>query len=63
MDHLDENEIAQYVDAQMLDTQNQLPAEMLEHVEDCFECKVEIMEVIELMECLLISGKQTSAQC
>ena len=48
--HLDENEIAAYVDALREDLQDQLPGEILEHVAKCFECKVEIIEVWELVE-------------
>ena len=48
--HLDENEIAAYVDALREDLQDQLPGEILEHVAECFECKVEIIEVWELVE-------------
>jgi hypothetical protein len=32
-----------------LDKQGQLPEDIREHVAECFECKVELMEVIELM--------------
>ena len=48
--HLAENEIALYVDALIADRQVQLPQEILEHVEECFECKVEIVEVLRLVE-------------
>lgn len=50
--HLAENEIAQYVGALVLDRQDQLPEEILEHVEECYECKVEIMEVMEFIEAI-----------
>jgi hypothetical protein len=42
-------ELAQYVNA-FVDMQNELPQEILEHVAECFECKVEVMEVLELKE-------------
>jgi anti-sigma factor RsiW len=48
--HLTENELAQYVDALLSDKQDQLPEEILEHVEECFECKMEIIEVWELIK-------------
>jgi len=46
MTHLDEQELATYVEALLIDEQGQLP----EHVEECLECKMEIMEVWELIE-------------
>jgi hypothetical protein len=48
--HLSEQELAQYVDALVLDKEDELPQEVLEHVAECFECKVEIMEVLEIIE-------------
>jgi hypothetical protein len=48
--HLDENEIAQYVDAIEAGTVDRLPEEVLRHVEGCLECKGEIVEVMELNE-------------
>ena len=50
MDHLDENKIAQYVDALSADTKDQLPEEILEHVAECLDCKVAIMGVLPLVE-------------
>ena len=47
--HLSEQELAQYVDALVLDKEDELPQEVLEHVAECFECKIEIMEVFELV--------------
>jgi len=47
--HLTEQEIAQYVDAIEAETANQLPENILAHVEECLECKIEIVEVRELM--------------
>lgn len=46
--HLTENEIAQYVDALVSEKQDQLPEEILQHVEECFECKADLLEVWEL---------------
>jgi hypothetical protein len=40
--HLTEQELAQHVDAIVLDKQDQLREEILENVEECSECKVEI---------------------
>ena len=48
MDHLDEQELAQYVDALINDKQGQLPEYILQHVEECAECKIGITEVLEL---------------
>ena len=50
MEHLSEMQLAQYVDALMLDTQDQLPEEILAHVADCIECKVDVMGVLDLIE-------------
>lgn len=50
MTHLDEQELAQYVDALISDKQDHLPEEILEHVEECLECKLEVMEVWILIE-------------
>jgi hypothetical protein len=41
--HLDDNNIALYVDALILDKIETLPTSVLEHVEDCMECKTSIM--------------------
>jgi hypothetical protein len=48
--HLREQELAQYVDALATDQQDRVPQEILEHVQECFACKVEVMEVLELKE-------------
>lgn len=48
--HLTEQELAQYVEALVLEKQGQLPENMREHVADCFQCKVEILGVWELVE-------------
>ena len=52
--HLTEQEIALYVDALVLDQQNQLPEEIREHVKKCFGCKVEVMEVGELVDSIAL---------
>ena len=49
MDHLNEQEIARCVDALMNDQHGQLPEYMLNHVEECEECKVEVMGVLDLI--------------
>jgi hypothetical protein len=38
--HLSDEQLALYVDAMVLDKQDQLP----EHVEECLECKFAVME-------------------
>ena len=48
--HLPEEQLALYVDALVLDQQDQLPEEILEHVEECEECKMEVIGVRELIE-------------
>lgn len=50
MDHLDEQELAQYVDALIFDEQSRLPEYILEHVEECLVCKKEVMEALGLVE-------------
>ena len=52
MDHLDENEIARFVDALRMDTQDQLPEEIREHVAECFHCKMELIAMWEIVEFL-----------
>lgn len=47
--HLDENEIAQYVEAIEAGKQDELPEEIRAHVEECFECKVEVIEMWKLL--------------
>lgn len=49
---LTELEVTQYVDALASDKQDRLPEEILEHVEECFECKAEIVQVWELIEAI-----------
>jgi len=41
--HLSENEIAQYMEALAANKQAQLPEKIMEHVEESFERKVEII--------------------
>ncbi len=48
--HLTEEEIALYVDAIEAWKQDQLPAEILAHVEECLECKIEVVELLKLIE-------------
>ena len=43
-------QLAQFVDALRMDEQDQMPGELLVHVSDRFECKVDVMEVWELVE-------------
>ena len=47
--HLSENGIALYVDAIKLEQLNRLPAAIIFHVEECEECKMQIMGVTELL--------------
>jgi hypothetical protein len=47
--HLSENGIALYVDAIKLERIDSLPAAIVHHVEGCEECKMQIMEVTELL--------------
>jgi hypothetical protein len=48
--HLTEVELALYVDAIVLDAQVKLPEDILDHVADCTECKVELIELLELID-------------
>ena len=50
MMQLTEIEIAEYVDALVTDKQDQLPEDILEHVEECVLCKVEIIEMWKLID-------------
>lgn len=47
--HLNENGIALYVDALMLERMESLPEELRRHVEQCDECKHHIMQVSGLL--------------
>lgn len=47
--HMIKQELAQYVDALVLDQQDQLRNQILEHVEDCMNCKKEIIETLDLI--------------
>ncbi len=51
-DHLTEQELAQYVDAIRGEWQELLPEKSLGHVEDCASCKVELIEILDLMDTL-----------
>jgi hypothetical protein len=48
--HLTEEAIALYVDALKLDKTDQLPKELLTHVADCEQCKLQITELYSLLE-------------
>jgi len=48
--HLSDEQLAHYVDALVSDHLDQLPEEILEHVEECFECKVTILDELDLVE-------------
>ena len=56
--HLDENHIALYVDALILDKVEKLPIPVLEHVEDCMDCKKDIIELFEILQ----SSKKIESQ-
>ena len=47
--HPTEEELALYVEALALDVQEQLPVEILEHVQECIHCKAELIELAELV--------------
>ncbi|MGE5457887.1 MAG: hypothetical protein ACM3RX_05995 [Methanococcaceae archaeon] len=47
--HLTEFEISQYSDALRSKTEDNLPVDILEHVEECLECKHAVMELISLV--------------
>ena len=47
---LTEEEIALYVDALELKKLEGLPEAIVDHVQECLECKMEIVEVWELIE-------------
>lgn len=49
--HLEE-ELALYVEAIALGVQEQLPGEILHHVENCTDCKAELIELTELIDAL-----------
>jgi hypothetical protein len=42
--------LAIYGDAFVLEKLDQLPEEILEHVAECLECEVEIIEVLEIIK-------------
>lgn len=52
---LDENEIAQYVDYVYLGM-GKPDGEVLDHVAGCYECKMEILELCEIMDVFLAGG-------
>lgn len=47
--HLSENGIALYVDAVKLERIDNLPRVIIDHVEECEECKMKVMHVVEIM--------------
>lgn len=47
---LDENEIAQYADYLVIFKEKELTKELLLHVQNCFRCKMEILEVAEIVD-------------
>jgi hypothetical protein len=48
--HLNEEGVAHYVDALKLNTLEQLPEPVLEHVSECATCKLNIEELFQLLE-------------
>ena len=51
-EHLSEEELALYVEGMKLDVSRRLPERLLAHVEGCLNCKVELMELFELVDAL-----------
>lgn len=49
-EHLSETGIALYVDALKLERVHDLPRTILQHVEQCDECKMQVMQVAEIMK-------------
>lgn len=47
--HLEENEIAACLDALRVDRYEELPREILDHVEECLECKRKIVGAWEII--------------
>jgi hypothetical protein len=48
MKHLDENEIAAYIEAIIAEKTDELPVNILDHVEECLECKKAIVDTVEI---------------
>ncbi|MFA6468231.1 MAG: hypothetical protein WCW35_04980 [Bacteroidota bacterium] len=48
--HLNESGIALYVDSVLLDRADDLPTEILDHVEQCTECAAQVLEMCEIMQ-------------
>jgi hypothetical protein len=48
--HLNEEGVALYVDALKIDTLEQLPEPVLEHVSECATCKINIEDLFQLLE-------------
>jgi hypothetical protein len=49
-DHLNEEGISLYVEALVNDTLHKLPIEVVEHVEKCFKCKRDIIEIYDMLD-------------
>jgi len=49
VDHLTEEEFAQYLDAITANIQEQLAGKILDHMADCVSCKRELLEMIDLL--------------
>lgn len=49
-DHLNDEHIALYAEALIVDKVEALPAPVLEHVEDCMKCKTRILELYDIMK-------------
>lgn len=50
-DHLDENELAQYIEY-LRSERDQVPEELISHVESCSYCRAEVMAMSDLMDTL-----------
>jgi len=50
-DHLDENELAQYIEYLRRETDH-VPEELIHHVESCSHCRAEIMAMTDMMDAL-----------
>lgn len=55
----DENEIAQYADYLCLGSETP-PRLILNHMAECYECKVEILELCVIMDMLLAGDVQSN---
>jgi hypothetical protein len=57
--HLTVEQLALYLDALVLEKQDQIPEGIKEHMAKCYECKVEIVEVLELVEAIRVYSDET----